>query len=415
MKAESTKNVGATVWPWLISSKSAPITQQVLLVVRQALIRLQNDCASKTLTLVEAPAGYGKSTLLAQWRDKLISQGHVVGWLSLDADDNNPATLFTYIMYALMRGGVPTPGAPEAMLTQLAQLPVKSALGILLNTIAATDRQVALVLDDFEFLDEPVITAIILPLVRLAPPNFHILIASRKRPQLALSLLRAQGRLQEIRAANLKFSHSEINELFGSKLSKAEVSNVAEITQGWPVVLQLVLSWVTQDQVGLRQLPVLSGLTGEIVDYLSEQVVRSFPEPVQKLLVETAILYQLSEADVIAISGSAADWQLLQSCDALKPFLVPLEGEDKVYRLHPILKEFLLLELAAYATERKQALHFAAARHYAQTGRLLYAVRQAADSGDLELEAQIIEAAGRRPALAAPWYRHDQIHQPVAD
>jgi LuxR family maltose regulon positive regulatory protein len=402
MQSEDTKIFGQAIWPWLISSKSAPINQQVSLVVRQALTSLQSDCTAKTLTLLEAPAGYGKSTLLAQWRDKLMAQDHVVGWLCLDEDDNSPATLITYIMYALLRGGMPISGEGEPILAQLAQLPVKNALGILLNTIAEAGGHVILILDDFESLDEPIVSAVVLPLIRLAPSNFHILIASRRRPELALSQLRAQGRLQEIRAANLRFTHNEIDELFGGKLSKAEINNVAEITQGWPVLLQLVHSWATQGQVSLHRLPVLAGFTGEIVDYLSEQVVRGFPAPVQTLLMETAILYQLSEADVMAICGSSADWQLLQSCEALKPFLVPLEGEENIYRLHPILKEFLLLELTLKFLERKQTLHRAAAQYYAATGRLLYAVRQAADSGDLELEARIIEAAGG----VQLWVRH---------
>ncbi|RIK93582.1 MAG: hypothetical protein DCC73_08400 [Proteobacteria bacterium] len=387
---------------WLIASKVIPVNQPAFLISRQALGLMLAACVVKTVTLLEAPGGYGKSTLLAQWRDRLLARGHTVGWLFLDEDDNSPTILLTYIVYALTKGGLPVSDRLRQLIETLPDLSPKAALGMLLNIIADANDKVLLILDDFEVLDDAAIASVIAPLIRLAPANFHLLIASRARPRLAQAQLHAQGRLQEIRPAQLRFTSAEIEEIFHGRLSKPDIQRVEDLTQGWPVALQLLRSWLNQDPARLPGITAMSGLTEEIIEYLSDQVLRAFPEQVRTLLMETAVMLHLSDQDIREVCGPSADWSVLLNCEPLRPFLLPHEGSDGIYRLHPILKEFLLLELARAAPARKAELHDKAARWYAQTGRLLPAIRQADQAGDRELEAQIIEAAGG----VQIWLRH---------
>ncbi|RVT92974.1 helix-turn-helix transcriptional regulator [Sphingomonas crocodyli] len=387
---------------WLIASKTAPVSQPTFLISRQGLGILQTASASKTVTLLEAPGGYGKSTLLSQWRDRLIAQHNIIGWLFLDEDDNNPSILLSYIIFALSKGGLPTTDALTQLVEALPHQQPKAVLGMLLNIVAETATEIFLVLDDFEALDEAVVEAVIAPLIRLAPDNFHLMIAARGHVRFGAPQLAAQGRLQKVGPAQLRFTLPEIEEVFRGQLSRAEILQVEELTQGWPVALQLLRSWIQQDPRRAGDIAAMSGLTDDIVEYVSDQIVGSFPPSVHTLLMEAAVLQHFSEEDLRDVCGDDIDWQAVVTCEPLRPFLLPHEDRDRTYRLHPIVKEYLLRNLAERAPARKQELHEKATWLYARTDRLLPAIRQADQSGDLELEAQVIESAGG----VQIWLRH---------
>ena len=269
------------------------------LVARPRLAERLSRGADSALTLVSAPAGFGKTTLLAEWLAVVASEGRTVAWLSIDQRDNEPGVFWTYLVAAL-KTVAPGVGAEALTLLQSPQSPIEGVLAALLNDIDAISNDVVLVLDDYHLIDSRPVQEGIAFLLEHLPPQIHVVIVGRADPTLPLARLRSRGELVEIRSADLRFTSDEaaryLNEVMGLALTAQDVAALEGRTEGWIAALQLAaLSMQGRDDIA----GFIAGFAGDdryIVDYLVEEVLQRQPDDVRQFLLQTSILYRLPPA-----------------------------------------------------------------------------------------------------------------------
>ena len=341
-----------------------------------------------TLTLISAPAGFGKTTLLAAAAEK-----RSVAWLSLDAGDNDPATFWTYVVAAL-RSVAPEVGAlPESS----QPVPVGVMLTPLLNDLGALTREIVLVLDDYHHIDAREIQDGMAFLLDRVPPNLRVVIAGRADPLLPLARLRAQGELVEIRAADLRFTPDEaatyLNETMGLQLTARDVAALEERTEGWIAALQLAaLSMQGRDDV-TAFIDGFAGTDRFVVDYLVEEVVQRQPAEIQSFLLQTSVLGRLSGSLCDALTGQVDGKTVLAELERGNLFLVPLDDRRQWYRYHHLFADVMHARLLDEQPDQVPVLHRRASAWYEQYGDLAAAINHALAAADFERAADLIEVA----------------------
>src|SRR5580704_6444477 len=366
------------------------------LVARPRLSERLSRGAESALTLVSAPAGFGKTTLLAEWLAAAAAGGRSVAWLSLDQRDNDPALFWTYLVAAL-NTGVPGGGAGALSLLQPPQPPGEPGLVTLLNDLDAISDDVVLVLDDYHVIDARDVQDAMAFLLEHLPPQIHLVIASRTDPPLPLARLRGRGELAEIRAADLRFTPSEaaayLNEVMGLALTPADVAALEGRTEGWIAALQLAaLSMQGREDTAA----FIDGFAGDdwfIVVFLAEEVLQRQPEHVQHFLLRTSILDRLSGSLCDAVTGQDGGKAKLTALERGNLFLVPLDDRRRWYRYHQLFADVLHARLLDEQPDDVPELHRRASRWLEQNGEPSEAIRHALAAGDFERAADLIELA----------------------
>ena len=361
--------------------------------------RLDRGTASK-LTLVSAPAGFGKTTLLAEW----LAAGpaapageRLVAWLSLDRADNDPVSFWTYVIAALR---TVAPGVGESALAFLQAPqppPIETVLTALLNDLGATAADIVLVLDDYHVIDASDVQEGMAFLLDHLPPWLHVVIASRADPALPLARWRARGELVEIRAAELRFTPDEaaayLNEMMGLQLTARDVAVLEGRTEGWIAALQLAaLSMQGRDDVA----GFIAGFAGDdryVVDYLAEEVLQRQPDRVQAFLLQTSILDRLSGPLCDAVTGQGGGKATLEALDRGNLFLVPLDDRRRWYRYHHLFADVLQARLLDEQPGQMPDLHRRASVWYEQNGEQSVAIGHALAAGDFGRAADLVELA----------------------
>ncbi len=364
------------------------------LVARSRLSERLSRGAESALTLVSAPAGFGKTTLLTEWLAAAAAGGRSVAWLSLDQGDNEPARFWTYLVTAL-RSAEPGVGAGALALLQPPQAPIDAVLAALLNDLDAVSNDVELVLDDYHEIDARDVHDGMAFLLDHLPPHVHLVIASRTDPALPLPRLRARGELVEIRAADLRFTPEEaaayLTETMGLALTAQDVAALEERTEGWIAALQLAaLSMQGRDDVAA----FIAGFAGDdryIVDYLAEEVLLGQPEHVQQFLLQTSVLDHLTGPLCDAVTGQDGGKATLTTLERGNLFLVPLDDRRQWYRYHHLFADVLRAHLLDEQPELVPALHRRASQWYAENGEPSEAIRHALDARDFERAADLVE------------------------
>jgi LuxR family transcriptional regulator, maltose regulon positive regulatory protein len=367
------------------------------LVARPRLVALLEEGSAAALTLVAAPAGFGKTTALAGW---LAGTGRSVAWVSLDDADREAALFWQYVVAAL-DAAAPGVGAAALPLLESGQPVSRSLLTLVLNDVAASPQQVELVLDDYHLADGPDVADGMAFLLQHRPDNLHVVISTRADPNLPLARLRARGELVEVRARDLRFTTSEtqsyLADVGGLAVAPDDVSALESRTEGWVAALQLAaLSMRGRDDVG----QFVAGFTGtdrHVVDYLVDEVLSRQPEDVRAFLLQTSVLDVLGGDlcdSVLERTGSQA---LLESLDRANLFLVPLDDHRRWYRYHHLFADVLRAHLRAELPDRMAELHARAGRWFDAAGDPVAAVRHALAAGEVERAAEVVERA--TPAL----------------
>ena len=366
--------------------------------------RLDHGIASK-LTLVSAPAGFGKTTLLTEWlaaSPAAPGNERLAAWLSLDRADNDPASFWAYVIAAL-RTVAPAIGESALALLHAPQPPpIETVLTVLLNDLGAIAADVVLVLDDYHVIDAPEVQDGMTFLLDHLPPGLHVVIASRADPALPLARLRARGELAEIRAAELRFTPDEaaayLNEMMGLQLTAQDVAALEGRTEGWIAALQLAaLSMRGRDDVA----GFIAGFAGDdryVVDYLAEEVLQRQTDRVQAFLLQTSILGRLSGPLCDAVTGHGGGKAMLEALDRGNLFLVPLDDRRRWYRYHHLFADVLQARLLDEQPGQVPELHRRASAWYAQNGEQSLAIGHALAAGDFGRAADLVELA--IPAMA---------------
>ena len=343
------------------------------------------------LTVVSAPAGFGKTTLLATWA---AGASRPVAWVSLEATEQQPTSFWTYVVTALDTA-VPGLGSGVLPLLQGPHPPMQSVLATLLNDLGALANGVELVLDDYHLADGPAIAGDVAFLVEHLPPDVHLLIGTRADPALPVARLRASGELVEIRAADLRFTLEEVtaylNGVAGLQLDDAELAALEDRTEGWVAALQLAaLSLRGRDDAA----GFIAGFAGDdryVVDYLVEEVVRRQPEEVNRFLLDTSVLDRLSGSLCDAVTRGTGSRAVLESLERANLFVIPLDDSRQWYRYHHLFADVLRAHLVQERPEGVPALHRRAAEWYGSADEPEPAVRHALAAGDVELAADLVE------------------------
>ena len=382
------------------------------LVARPRLSERLSRGAESALTLVSAPAGFGKTTLLAEWLAVAAADGGSVAWLSLDQRDNDPALFWTYVVAAL-NAGVPGGGAGALSPLQPPQPPNEAGLVALINDLDAISNDVVLVLDDYHVIDARDVQDGMAFLLEHLPPQIHLVIASRTDPPLPLARLRGRGELAEIRAADLRFTPGEaaayLNDVMGLVLTAADVAALEGRTEGWIAALQLAaLSMQGREDTAA----FIDGFAGDdryIVDFLAEEVLQRQPGHVQQFLLQTSILDRLSGPLCDAVTGQDGGKAKLTALERGNLFLVPLDDRRRWYRYHQLFADVLHARLLDERPDDVPELHRRASAWYEQNDEPSEAIRHALAAQDFGRAADLVELAipamrrSRREAAVLGW------------
>ncbi len=374
--------------------------------------RLSRGAESK-LTLISAPAGFGKTTLVAEWLAAAPAGRPSVAWLSLDQADNQLVTFWTYLITALQTAAPGTGARALSLLQEPQPPPIETVLAPLLNELGALSNDIVLVLDDEHLVDAPEIQGGMAFLLEHLPPRIHLVIATRADPALPLARLRGRGELVEIRAADLRFTPDEaaayLNEVMGLDLTAPDIAALEGRTEGWIAALQLAaLSMKGRDDIA----GFIAGFTGDdryIVDYLVEEVLQRQPERVRSFLLETSILARMTGPLCDAVTGQDGGKATLEALDRGNLFLVPLDDQRRWYRYHQLFTDVLRAHLLDEQPELVPQLHRRACEWYEQNGERTEAIGHALAAGDLERVADLVELAipalsrGRQEATLRRW------------
>jgi len=383
------------------------------LVLRPQLVERLNEglSAGRKLTLISAPAGFGKTTLVSEW---VAGFKRPVAWLSLDEGDNDPICFLTYLVAALQTiranigegvlGGLQSPQPP----------PTESILIALLNEITTVPDDFVLVLDDYHVIDSKPVDYALTFLLEHLPAQMHLVIATREDPHLPLARLRARSQLTELRAIDLRFALSEaaefLNAVMGLNLSAADVAALENRTEGWIAALQfaaLALRWPLSMQGQKDATGFIQSFTGShhfVLDYLIEEVLQKQSESIQTFLLRTSILDRLCGplCDSVLGSPSASGQETLEYLERANLFIAPLDSERRWYRYHHLFGELLRKGLGQSLVPGEIAgLHIQASEWYEQNGFPLDAIHHAFAVEDFERVANLAELEW--PA------RHDSI------
>ena len=364
------------------------------------------------LTLISAPPGFGKTTLLAAWLNAVTAAERPVAWVSLEESERQPESFWTYVVTAL-DAAAPGVGAAALTLLQAANPPMDAVLATVLNELGALPAGLDLVLDDYHLADAPAIARDMTFVLEHLPEHVHLVISTRADPALPLAGLRARGELLEVRAADLRFTLDEVaayfNEVIGLELDAADVAALEGRTEGWIAALQLAaLSLQGRDDVG----GFIAGFAGDdryVVDYLVEEVLARQPDVVRRFLLQTSILDRLSGPLCDAVTGEKGGKAALEMLDRSNLFVVPLDDSRQWYRYHHLFADVLRTHLLEERPGEVAELHRRAGRWYDATGEPVAAVRHTLAAGDVADAADMVERAilsllrDRREATARRW------------
>ncbi len=368
------------------------------LVARPRLVERLEQGAEARLVLVSAPAGFGKTTLLAAWlHEGTAATTRCVAWLSLDAADNEPPSFWTYVVTALHDAW---PGAETASLLELltdAPFPTELVLTTLLNTLAAGPEDVWLVLDDYHLVGNPQVGLGVAFLLDHLPPNAHVVLSTRADPDLPLPRWRARRELVEIRAVDLRFTADEtsayLTGAIGHELTAEDIEVLDERTEGWIAALQLA-ALSLQGRADVRGfLTRFAGDDRYIVDYLIEEVLTHQPDAVRNFLMESAVLDRLTGPLCDAVTGRDDGSAMLLALERANLFLVALDDQREWYRYHHLFADVLRARLLSDQPGRVPLLHQRASQWYETRDLTEEAITHALAARDFDRAAHLMERA----------------------
>ena len=361
-------------------------------LARPRLTAQLDEAMAREVVLVCTPAGFGKTTLLADWA---ATARWPVAWLSLDPDDDDPIRFWRYVVVALDRA---VGGIGARVLPLLGPPGVVSGQGVvtaIVNDLQHAPEELALILDDYHALESRSLHQDVAFLLDHLPPQLHVVIASRSDPPLPLARLRAAGRLVELRAADLRFTAQEssalLREVWGLDLSPQAVAALEGRTEGWAVGLHLAALSLRERPDADAFLEAFAGTHRYVLDYLSREVLERQPEPVRAFLLQTAVLERLSGPLCEAVTGTSGGQDMLEALERANLFLVPLDEERRWYRFHHLFADLLRVHLQRSHPELVPELHRRAADWCQQHGLIDDAVRHRLESGEAPSAARLVE------------------------
>lgn len=362
-------------------------------VTRETLLTSMQTNAHAPLTLLTAPAGYGKTTLLMQWHAAIQHQApaSLVAWLSLDEADAEPNRFLAYLILALDHAGVSLAHLPRLAASQALDVQPQRTIQALLRALANESRSITLFLDDYHLAASPEVGSLLGVLAEQAAPGLRWVVASRTRPDWPLSRWKARGWVHEITARELSLSLREVRSILGDAVDESDLCRVHVATEGWAVAVQLARLWHTSVDGSAYGLTAFSGGVTDVANYLTTHIFNSLSEDCQALLLRTSLLQRFNAELADAVCASHDSAELLRQLAHLDTLLIPLDPERQWFRYHALLRDFLRLRIDRH---QAQAIHRAAAHWLAQQKDWSQAIHHALKAGDIPLAVELVVSAG---------------------
>jgi len=381
------------------------------------LVERLNKGLHHNLTLISAPAGFGKTTLVTEWLGSLQADPQKtrqiefkVAWLSLDKGDNDLTSFLSYLIAALNQINENETPLGEGLLSMLQSPqppPLETLLTLLINEIAVIPKKNLLVLDDYHLIEAQPIHDALSFLLEHIPPQMHVIIATREDPRLPIARLRARDQLTDIRAKDLRFTSAEaadfLNQVMGLDLSEADIAALETRTEGWIAGLQLAAISLQGHYDKTSFIDSFTGSHRYILDYLVEEVLKRQPEDVQDFLLQTSILDRLNAFLCDALTGQDNGQSTLEYLEQSNLFIVPLDSERQWFRYHHLFGDLLEQLLRRNRPEEVSALHRQAGKWYEEQGFSREALHHIIVVEDYQWAGRVIEEIG----LKTLWKRSD--------
>lgn len=378
----------------LIATKLHVPKPRQRVVERPRLRALLDHGANARLTLLSAPAGFGKTTLLAQWLSEPSPDRPAIAWLSLDGSDDDPALFWPHLVAALRSAVIGAGGDLEDV--PQATSPDDAFIAILLNQLTETERPIIVVLDDLHAIENSEIHARLAMLVEYLPPSVRVVASTRSDPPLPLARLRARGELVEIRVADLRMTGEEtasyLNDVMGLSLSTADMATLEQRTEGWIAALQLAVISLRGRSDPSAFISSFAGSGRFVVDYLVEEVLQGLAPDIRDFLMRTCVLRRLNASlcDEI-VDGAGTARGLLDRMERQNMFLVALDEDRQWFRYHHLFADVLNAHLTTEQRAHLPEIHRRASGWYERHGERAEAIHHALAAQDFEWAAELLE------------------------
>jgi LuxR family maltose regulon positive regulatory protein len=383
----------------LVTTKLRAPRMRPKLVARPRLREILAAGEASRLTLVSAPAGFGKTTLLGEWSEQISKDGTSGAWVSLDGSDDDPSRFLSYLVGALREV---EEGIGEGVLAALdapQPPPVEAVVGTLVNELSELPQAVSIIIDDYHLISSEAVHGSVSYLLEHMPENVRLVIAGRADPPLPLPKLRARDQVTEVRAADLRFTPEEaaafLNDVMGLALSAGEVAALEEVTEGWIAALQLAALSMQGREDDSGFVEAFSGSNRHVLDFLAEEVLERQTEEVKRFLLETSVLERMTAPLCDALTGGTDGQELLVRLERENLFVVALDDERVWYRYHHLFRDFLRSRLNLENPGLAGEVHLRASSWYEENGLISEAAGHAlsASGSDPEYEraARLIE------------------------
>ena len=382
---------GSSHWLWV--GKLVPPQSQTQSVPRESLLARLARRERIELLLVISPPGFGKTTLLTQWRAALLTGAtpRQVAWLTLDEADADPNRMLAYLVLAFEAAGVDSGQLGQRARTQALDPEHQRNVAALLQMLRQHGQRLTLMVDDYHRAACPTLDLIMLTLLERGTDVLDIVVATRSRPHWPLATLKARGLVQEVDAQDLVLSQSEAAEILGPTYDHAALSILHARTEGWAVALQLARLWFARGQGSLHGLQSLTGPVADVAEYLAEQVVMALPEALREFLIETAVLDRFNAELADEVRGRSDSAAMLMQLSPYEALVVPLDVSRSWFRYHLMLADHLRTLLAP---PRARDIHRAASHWLGRQSDWGAAVAHAVQAGDSSLAIRQLQAAG---------------------
>jgi LuxR family maltose regulon positive regulatory protein len=406
----------------VVPTKLGPPRLRERLIERPELVERLREGREHALTLVCAPAGYGKTTLLAQWASVDRERTPFV-WISLDEHDSDPARLWSHLIAGLRQAYEPAGESSLEPLTAGAPAILGTVLPLLIEELSGSPPLV-LILEDWHAVRNALCTETVSFFVERAPTGLQVVISSRSDPGLPVSRLRAHGELTEVRAEDLRVSAAEASRLFrevGVRLAPSDVERLTQRTEGWLAGLSLAALAVKKQEDPRRFVSDFSGTTRHVLDYLAQDVLQAVAPEVRDFLVRTSVLDRLTAALCNAVLETSSSATMLAEVERANLFLVSLDESGTEYRYHQLFKTMLLRELEATDAAAVPGLHSRASEWFEATGEVELAIQHAIAGYDVPRASRLVVRHGPmfwtsgRVATVARWLEVLSWPEAVAD
>lgn len=379
---------------FIIQTKLAPPSQSIKDIKREPLIGQFRGYQRYRLCVVHAFAGYGKTTLLKQWYEYTRQQEKATAWVTLDEAEREVIAFFTYLVEALEQAGIAVDQLKGLLDQEVSKMSVRALASSIINTLSEFNKDFYLFLDDYHRATSQEVDELLHTLIIYSPDNMHVVMASRNYPAFDLENLRAQGHVVNINAAELAFSIEELELICDNKLSKQDASALLKKTEGWPIACHMAGYLLQHTSVDTDFLTRFSGNTRELSPYISEQIFNTLSADEQLFLILTSATERFTGDLADALDDNLSAWPILETLQEKKLFLTPLDNEDKWYRYHHLIADYLYEKLHRLGEERCKEVHQRAAKWLFAHGSLPEAMEQAFKAQDLQLAAQEVSRAG---------------------